>query len=234
MSLIIGVYVPTGIIISGDSRTTGTMQQQVPNPQAAGQNMTIQTNIKLSDSTEKVFKLFDRFGVATFGDAHINNLPIAHYIEQFEAINSKKPPKLTADIVTLLLTYFRQLNPKLRTGLIVAGSDNNTPHVYGVDVFANTSTRHNIVSGTQTIQYGIVRGGDTDIVNRLLNNKQLLPPFEVMSLQDAVDFSRHLIRATIDQMRFEPKFPTVGGEIDTLLITNKIVDFLQQKSLKCF
>lgn len=55
-----------------------------------------------------------------------------------------------------------------------------------------------------------------------------------MSLQDAVDFSRHLIRATIDQMRFEPKFPTVGGEIDTLLITNKIVDFLQQKSLKCF
>lgn len=70
-------------------------------------------------------------------------------------------------------------------------------------------------------------------MNRLINNQRLLPPFEVMSLQDAVDFSRHLIRARIDQKGFEPKFPTVGGEIDTLVITNKSVLFLQQKSIKC-
>ena len=233
MSLIIGVYVPTGIVISGDSRTTGTIQEQESNPQVVGQNITFQTNIKLSDSTEKVFKLFDRFGVATFGDAQINNLPIAHYVEQFEAVINLIPPATTVDLVILLLEYFRQLNPNLRTGLIVAGNDNNTPHVYGVDIFGNTWTRHNIISDTQTILYGIVRGGDTDIVNRLLNNQQLIPPFEVMSLQDAVDFSRHLIRATIDQMRFEPKFPTVGGEIDTLVITNKSILFLQHKSLKC-
>ena len=81
MSLIIGIYVPTGIVISGDSRTTGTIREQELNPQVVGQNITVQTNIKLSDSTEKVFKLFDRFGVATFGDAQINNLPIAHYVE---------------------------------------------------------------------------------------------------------------------------------------------------------
>ena len=155
------------------------------NPQLVGQNITVQTNIKLSDSTEKVFKLFDRFGVATFGDAQINNLPIAHYVEQFEAVNNLIPPATTVDLVILLLEYLRELNPNLRTGLIVAGNDNNTPHVYGVDIFGNTWTRHNIIADTQTILYGIVRGGDTDIVNRLLNNQRLLPPFEVMSLQDA-------------------------------------------------
>ena len=57
MSLTIGFYVPTGIVISGDSRTAGIIQQQVPNPQVDGQNITVQTNIKLSDSTEKAFKI---------------------------------------------------------------------------------------------------------------------------------------------------------------------------------
>lgn len=233
MSLIVAVYVPTGIVISGDSRTTGTTQQQIPDPQVAGQNITVQTNIKLSDSTEKVFKLFNRYGVGTYGDALINSLPIAHYVEQFEANNIQNPPATTPALVAALLLFFRNLNPNLRGGLIIGGNDNNIPHLYAVDIFANTSTRHNVVAGTQTIQYGLVRGGDTDIVNRLLNNPQLIPLFDVMSLQDAVDFSRHLIRATIDQMRFEPKFPTVGGEIDTLLITNKSTQFLQHKSLKC-
>jgi hypothetical protein len=33
MSVIIAVYTPTEIVISGDSRTTGTLNQTVPNPQ---------------------------------------------------------------------------------------------------------------------------------------------------------------------------------------------------------
>lgn len=47
----------------------------MPNPQVDVQNITVQINIKLSDLTEKVFKVFDSFGVAIFGDAHINNFP---------------------------------------------------------------------------------------------------------------------------------------------------------------
>ena len=114
-------------MISGDSRTTGTIQEQESNPQVVGQNIAVQTNIKLSDSTEKVFRLYDCLGVATFGDAQINNFPIAHYVEQFEAVINLIPPETTVDLVILLLKYFRQLNPNLRTGLIVASNDNNTP-----------------------------------------------------------------------------------------------------------
>jgi hypothetical protein len=77
--------------------------------------------ITLSDATLKVFKLFDRYGIGTFGDAFIDKLTIAHYIEQFEIANLANPPKTTNDFVTELLNYFRQFNPIPRTGFIVAG-----------------------------------------------------------------------------------------------------------------
>ena len=231
MSVIIAVFTPTGIVISGDSRTTGTLNQSVPNPKNPQQQINVQTMITLSDATLKVFKLFDRYGIGTFGDAMIDNLPIAHYIEQFEIANLANPPLTTNDIVTELLKYFRQFNPIPRTSFIVAGYDNNEPFVFGVDTLNDTRQRPNYIQAQNKIEYGIVTGGDTDVINRLLNNPQRQPIFQAMNLQDGVDFSRHLIRATIDQMRFEPAVPTVGGEIDTLIITNDKIEFLYKKKL---
>lgn len=230
MSLIIGVYIPTGIVISGDSRTTGSFTQQVPNPQALGQNINVQTSLTLSDATNKIFKLFNRFGVATFGDAHIANLPIAHHIQQFEA-TIQTPPKTTQDLVTSILEHFRAFTPIPKTGFIVAGYDNNVPFVFSLDILNNTFQRHNLILPQSIMDYGILRGGDVDVVNRLLNNKQRMPAFTAMNLQDAVDFSRHLIRTTIDQMRFEPAVQTVGGAIDTLVITRDKTEFLYKKEL---
>jgi hypothetical protein len=233
MSVIIAVYTPTGIVISGDSRTTGTLNHSIPNPENPQHQINIQTMITLSDATLKVFKLFDKYGVGTFGDAQIDNLPIAHYIKQFEINNSENPPQTTNDFVTELLNYFRQFNPIPKTGFVICGYDHNEPFVFGVDTFNNTSQRWNFLQEQNRIDYGIVRGGDTDVINRLLNNPQRLPIFQAMNLQDGVDFSRHLIRTTIDQMRFEPAVPTVGGEIDTLIITNNKVEFLYKKKLIC-
>lgn len=230
MSLIIGVYVPTGIVISGDSRTTGTLTQQTPNPQNPEQNINVQTSIVLSDATHKVFKIFDRFGVATFGDAHIDTLPIAHHIQQIEA-TAQKSPTNTQELASTIINHFRNFNPIPRTGFVVAGYDNNEPFVFGIDVFGNTIQRSNLLQPQNTIDYGILRGGDVDVVNRLLNNPQRMPPFAAMNLQDAVDFSRHLIRATIDQMRFEPAVQSVGGEIDTLVIMRDRTEFLFEKKL---
>ena len=69
------------------------------------------------------------------------------------------------------------------------------------------------------------------MANRLFNQTGLTPVFIGMNLQDAVDYSRHLIRTTIDQMRFEPRFSTVGGPIDTLIITPHEAKFLEHKIL---
>jgi hypothetical protein len=229
MSLIIGVFIPTGIILSGDSRTTGTIPKQVPNPQNPQQQLTVHTNIVVSDSTNKVFNAYNRFGIATFGISHINKLPIAHHIEQFEVLN-EAVPATTLDLATSLLAHFRQFNPIPATGFLVSGYDNNEPFIYGVDVANNTTLRHNFNQQQNRITYGTAWGGDSDIVVRLLNQNSM-PIFEIMNLQDAIDFSRHLIRATIDQMRFEPRFPTVGGKIDTLLITNSSIQFIDLKKL---
>ena len=235
MSLIVAVYVPTGIALSGDSRTTGTITQQAVQAggPTAGQPVSVQTQIVISDAAEKVSIAFGRFLVGTFGDALVNKLPIAHYVKQFE-LDSPEPvdTKACADS---LLGYFSGLQPKPNAGFLVCGYDANIPHVFGVDTAAGAVTRMNVdASDPAKVTYGIARGGDSAVVNRLLSDPQFNPIFDAMNLQDAVDYSRHLIRSTIDQMRFEPRFPTVGGTIDTAVATpDGGPEFLARKELGC-
>jgi hypothetical protein len=233
MSLIITVHVPTGVVISGDSRTTGTRTQQIaqPSPQNPNAQVTIQTQVVLSDAANKIFLLYDRYGVGTYGDAIVNNMPIAHYIEQFHA--QSRQPVSTQLVAGDLLQYFRGLVPIPNVHFFVCGYDANDPWVTAINVSGNSVQRINIATGTIQLTYGIIRGGDTAIVDRLLSQPQFNPPFNLMNLQDAVDYSRHLIRSTIDQMRFEPRFATVGGEIDTLVLTSKEAKFLKCKALCC-
>jgi len=232
MSLVVCVYVPTGIVLSTDSRTTGTISQPVqPTGTGGSAPVLVQTNVILSDSANKLFLLFDRFGVATFGDAIVNNLPIAHYVADFETRHASAAPTTTQDCANALLAYFRGLTPTPKIGLLVAGYDANVPWVLGLDVPSNVITRANVQTGTPNVNYGILRGGDTAVVDRLLSQPQFNPPFNVMQLQDAVDYSRHLVRSTIDQMRFEPRFATVGGPIDTLVLTSNQARWLAKKEL---
>lgn len=225
MTLVVSVYVPTGIVLSGDSRTTLTLTNQ--------QNQIVQqTNLVMSDSTNKVFQIFNKYGIATFGDAHISNLPIEHYIKDFEVDLKQEDSNITTEeIVKRLLEYFRKFSPVPNLGFIVAGYDSNEPSLYGISVANNSFQRKNYNSETKSLEYGIVRGGDMEIVNRLLSQPQYNPLFDLFNLQDAIDFSRHLIRSTIDQLRFEPRFPTVGGEIDTLVINNEGCAFIAKKQL---
>ena len=234
MSLIISVYVPAGIVISGDSRVIGTLLQQVPqpterNPEAA---ITVQTQIKISDFASKIFLVYDKYGVGTFGDAIINNIPIAHHISLFQAQNSNIPQSVE-HLAQALLQYFSASSPIPNVGFIVAGYKGIIPWVFGVNPQAQSIERVNITGETSQLNYGIVRGGDTAIVDRLLSQAQFNPLFDVMNLQDAVDYSRHLIRLTTEQMRFEPRVATVGGEIDTLILTPNEAKFLYCKELHC-
>ena len=205
------------------------MTGQTTNPNNPNVPVTVQTNIVQSDATEKLFLLYKKYGVGTYGDAIVNNLPIGHYIEQFQAQHAVVPQNTQA-LANDLLAYFRTIQPIPKIGIMLTGYDGQDPWVVTVDVNGGIAKRGNVDS-QNNIQYGIGRGGDTPIVDRLLSQQQFNPLFNVMSLQDAIDFSRHLIRTTIDQMRFEPRFPTVGGPIDTLVVTRHESKFLIQKSL---
>ena len=52
-----------------------------------------------------------------------------------------------------------------------------------------------------------------------------------MPLQDAIDYAIHLIRTTIDSLRFEPRYPSVGGPIDVLIVTPDGMEWVQRKEL---
>jgi len=222
MTLIISAHVPTAIVISGDSRASIQVAVQ------QGANAQAQQQVVLSDSAEKVFVLYERYVAGTSGDGIINNLPIAHYVEDFQATHPCPPT--VGQIATELLAYFRALNPALNTGFSIGGYDGNVPWVMTVNIANNTSVRAN-ADAQGNLSYGMQMMGDYAVAQRLLSQPQFNPVFNLLNLQDAIDFSRHLIRSTIDQLRFEPRYPTVGGPIDTVTVTPKGVNFLVRKKL---
>ena len=116
MSLVISCYVPTGIVMSAESRTTMTWRDQVE----PGGQVTV-TNVVLSDSAHKLFLLFERFGVATFGDAFISGMPIAQFIADFEARRKDSRPDSTEACARAVLEHFGAMSPKPAVSFFVAG-----------------------------------------------------------------------------------------------------------------
>lgn len=84
MTLITCVFVPMGIVISGDSRATRTLSQTMPNPHKQSEQINVQTKWVVSDAVEKLFIVCERFGIGVQGNSHIDNMPIAHHIAELE------------------------------------------------------------------------------------------------------------------------------------------------------
>lgn len=234
MTLIVCAYVPTGIAVSGNSRTTVIRTNVIPQatPQQSSATVTMQIPWVLSDSARKVFVIHDRFAVGTWGEAFYDEMPIAHHISEFSTANPPNPSTTVEQLSDALLQHMRRLDPALNTGFLVAGYDGHTPSVYELQVPANSKKRWNVDATTMKVSYGVFYGGDYDILTRLLSKPETNPPFSHLNLQDAVDLTRHLIRTTIDQMRFEPRFQTVGGHTDTITLTPSRTRFLIRKELR--
>lgn len=233
MTLISCCFVPNGIALSGDSRTTGTLTVQTPQPTTANPQATVPTRTPwvVSDSARKVFVVHDRVAVGSWGDAMILDMPIAHHIAAFAIANPLQPTSTVEQLTDSILAHFRAIAPSAMTGFVVAGYDGPDPYVYEINVGLNMKKRWNVDPASGKTTYAVFYGGDYDILTRLLSNPSTNPAFNLLNLQDAVDFSRHLIRTTIDQMRFEPRFPTVGGHIDTVTLTPNRTKFLVRKEL---
>jgi hypothetical protein len=68
---------------------------------------------------------------------------------------------------------------------------------------------------------GSVWSGDGTVVSLLWPGGKTTANFLAFSLQDAIDYVKFLIKTTGDFQRFSGNLPTVGGDIDVALITNK-------------
>ncbi len=232
MSLVVTVYVPSGIVMAADSRMTVLRSEE---RQEGEQKTRVQQQLVLSDNAYKVVTLRTiGVGVSIYDAGVINNQPVDSHVHRFEeeAI-TREDDAITAS--EKFLSYFQSNYPNVAVGFHVAGyrqeNKASIPYVFVGHTTREPGVRRVNVNDEEKVQYGILRSGDILVVNRLIDQTHL-PLFAAMPLQDAVEYAVHLIRTTIETMRFEPRFPSVGGPIDVLVVTPTEMRWVQRKELR--
>ncbi len=232
MSLVVTVYVPSGIVMAVDSRMTVLRSEE---REEEGRKVKVQQQIVLSDNAYKAVALRSiGVGISVYDAGVINNQPVDSHVHRFEE-EAITPEDDVASCGEKFLSFFQTNHPNVPVGFHVAGyrmeDRTSAPFVFVGHTTKQPGVRRVNVHAEGKVQYGILRSGDIQVVNRLIEKTQL-PLFAAMPLQDAVDYSVHLIRTTIDTMRFEPRFPGVGGAIDVLVVTPTEMRWVQRKELQ--
>ncbi len=243
MSLAIAVYVPEGIVMASDSRESITIERKTPE----GKDFKVET--VNSDAVTKTFLLEkQRVGISTFGQAGLGGQPIASYIKSF--VEGQLIAGDNVETVSQkLFAYLRSSFPKADTGFHVAGykieGQLSMPYVYYCHIARNELVRRN-VKPDGSLSYGAAWSGEIDILTSILNPvtskdetgtekvvRAVAPvAWDVMPLQDAIDFAIYAIQTTIDTMRFQARAKTVGGPIDVLALTPEEAKWIQRKELR--
>ncbi len=232
MSLVVTVYVPSGIVMAADSRMSVMRTEDV---EEGGEKTRVRQQLVLSDSAYKVVELRKvGVGVSVYDAGIINNEPVESHVYRFEeeALNAGDD---VAAVAAKFQQYFRENHANTAVGFHVAGyrleGKASTPHVLVGHTTREPEIRRVNATDKGAVQYGVVRAGDVLVANRLIDPKYL-PLFAAMPLQDAIDYAIHLIRTTIDTLRFEPRFPSVGGPIDILVVKPDGIEWVQRKELR--
>jgi hypothetical protein len=230
MTLVLAVYVPEGIVMASDSRQSITIEGKKP----SGEPFKFET--VNSDAVTKTLLLEkQQVGISNFGTDLLNGIPISSYIQSF----LEEEVVAADDVITIpkkLVNYFRKSSPNADAGFHVAGYKKENkisiPYLYYCHVAKNEVGRRNAKQDGSII-YGATWSGQIDIIQSIINpviikdsrGKEKIikapPPiiWDVMTIQDAIDFAVYAIRTTIDTIRFQARAKNVGGNIDVLLLT---------------
>ena len=232
MSLVVSVYVPSGIVMAADSRMSVLRTED----RAEGEEKyRLQQQLVLSDSASKVVALTKvAAGISCYDSGVIDNQPVDSHVRRFEE-EAITPGDDVLTVADKFLAYFKERAPNAGIGFHVAGyrieGKASVPYVLVGHTTREPGVRRVNARDDGVVQYGIGRAGDVLVANRLIDEKNL-PLFDAMPLQDAVDYAMHLIRTTIETMRFEPRYPSVGGPIDVLVVNPDGMQWVQRKHLR--
>ncbi len=231
MSLVVACFIPTGVVLSGESRSTSIYHTKSPDPNDPSKDIEYTNGFIASDSESKVFLVFEKYGITACGDGLIDDFPIEYYIEQFE-VNYSDTGKVE-DLAISLKNCFAAFTPIPFIFFFVAGYEKAEQFVYRISVAEDEVVRINYDLAQSKLIYDVQYDGNFSILDRLLTSiPSQFTRFYLFNLQDAIDYSKHLILTTINQMRFELEFPSVGGAIDVLVITRNKAEFVCRKKLK--
>ena len=237
MSFIITLYVREGIVMASDSRLTFNARQQ------DGDSQVTQIAVGLTDSHQKLFLGPGNIGIATFGAAEVEGVPIAGYIESFMDEHLARDGCPVEEVPHAILDYFRVLPGPPNAGFLISGYQ----VVGGVAEQRVWETLIGPENVTQVNKPGIQGAwwrGEIDVLARLVQpvgrqddggEFKPLPYYHIQwrffTLQDAIDYAIYAVRVTIDTMRFQPRPKTVGGPIDVLVIKPNEAFWVQHKTL---
>jgi hypothetical protein len=230
--------VPEGIVMASDSRQSITIE---------GKDFKVET--VNSDAVAKTFLLEEqRVGISGFGEDVLGGQPTATRVKSFAEAQLTAGDDVKA-IPAKLIAHLRSSFPNAQTGFHVAGYRRegklSVPYVYYCHVARNEVARRN-VKPDGSVSYGATWSGEVDILASILSPvtakdeagtekviRAVSPvAWEVMPLQDAVDFAVYAIQTTIDTMRFQARRKTVGGPIDVLALTPGEAKWIQKKELR--
>lgn len=194
MSLVTLVAVKDGLAISADSRRTF----QRPGSDAFH---------VLTDSEPKLLRLWDRVFIATLGAADAAGEPVPTHLLRME--RQVTAPASLPELHDALRRHFRGVAPSFDCTLVL-GCWADRPRAQVLRLSEESFTE----LGTP----GVYSFGGRDAVEQaIINGLRSVSPPDVarMTLEGAIDYSRHLVRTVIDQTRFSSTTGVVGGAIDT-------------------
>src|SRR3990172_8014130 len=118
MSLVVTVYVPSGIVMAADSRTTVLRSEE--REQEGGEKVKVQNQLVLSDNAYKVVALDSiGVGVAVYAAGVINNQPVDSHVHRFEE-EEISPEDDAVSCGEKFLAYFQGKRPNVPIGFHVA------------------------------------------------------------------------------------------------------------------
>lgn len=227
--------------MASDSRLTLNTNRK----QGKGQVVSVTTG--MSDSNYKTFLSPQNFGVSTFGQAHVNGVPITGFIESF--ISDHGEETSVTRFAEKLNEHFRGYHPVPNTGFHVAGYEGEKgkrrQKLFRVFPEQDKCVHLNSEKKNGQPVQGASWDGESDILVRLIQQMyskddkgmyHALPhyniPWAFFTLQDAIDFAVYAIRTTIESVKFQPRAKTVGGPVDVLVIKPDEAKWILRKDLK--
>ncbi|MCQ6337011.1 hypothetical protein COK83_30580 [Bacillus thuringiensis] len=216
MTIISIVYVPEGIAMAADSRTTRTITQEDGRVD----------RYPLTDNAQKLVTIKNStVGISFCGDAFIDSKTVSDFIRIFDInqVAADDTVEAIANKLHLKLLDYRDSD----VTFIICGYDNDEPFVY--EVSSNVCLRQNIEQSSGEIHCGATWAGDFQKVSPFL--KTIGPDYWKMPLKDGIDYAEFIVELTIKQQRFSDSLSTCGGPIDLLVITKDYTKFLKHKIL---
>lgn len=213
MSIIASVYLKEGIVMSADSRITGTTTHTDGT----------KDRHTLSDNGQKLFLISnDSVGISSCGAQVIDGKTIADFVRIFEQeeVNDADTVETIAQKLSLYVAG------KYEGDLIfhVCGYNNMKKCIY------------RIVSDTLTLEAdkqedcGVIWDGEPKAISNILTGANAIPiEWNFMQLKDGIDFAEFLIDMTCKIHRFQTGLGTCGGPIDLLLITKSYTKWIKHK-----